>query len=142
MSDPHLLASLYLHFDLPEAAIVGLIRWLICKQILLTQILLELRECTIKVPHSLRDEHAAACRITKPLEHAFVNTTKAGITDPDRVNHHFGSKRLVDSIADLLATGGIVAIRKQNDRLTPGFLRKQVACGRDYGVVDRGSPLP
>src|SRR5262245_58087350 len=78
-------------FQLAEGAVGGFVLRLISKQVLLAQVLLQLREGVFQIASAFREYGASPCLFSEFFERAFVDSALSGIPDADRIDYDFGA---------------------------------------------------
>src|SRR5262245_44676347 len=121
MSNLQILGVLFYYFDfqLPESSVGDFVLRFIGEQVLLAQVLLQLRESLVQVAAAVRKDGAPAGRFREFFERAFINAIKARIADADRIYRYLGAQGFVDRFVQLHTTAGVNAVGEKNDRLSP-----------------------
>src|SRR6266540_3200993 len=132
----------YSNFKLAEAPVGGLVLRLIGEQVLLAQVLLQLRERLVQVARVFREDGAPAGRVGEFFEHAFSDAAPALIADADRIDHHLGAQSFVDRFVQLHTAGGVFTVGEKNDRLAARLFGQHVGGGGDDRIVERSPALP
>src|SRR5262245_51434716 len=128
-------------FQFTEGAVGRFVLRFISEQVLLAEVLLQLRERAVQVAVVFRDYGSPAGRLRELFEHAFVDAVPAMITDADRVDHDLGAQRLIDRFVQLHTAGGVLAVGEKDDRLSPRLFGQHIGGGGDYRVPNRSAAL-
>src|SRR5215475_15893374 len=132
----------YSDFQLAEATVGCLVLRLIGEQVLLAQVLLQLRERLVQVAWAFREDGAPAGRVGEFFEHTFIDAVSPLIADADRIDHHLGAQSFVDRFVQLHTAGGVLAVGEKNDRLAARLFGQHVGGGGDDRIVERSPSLP
>src|SRR4030095_11458791 len=122
------------NFQLAEPAIGSFVLRFISQQVLLAEVLLQLRERGVQVAITFREYGAPPGRLGELFEDAFVDAESPMIADADRVNHALGAQSLIDRLVQLHPAGGVLAVGEKYDRLSPRLFGQHVGGGGDYRV--------
>src|SRR5215467_9669365 len=129
----------YSNFKLAEAPVGGFVFRLVGEQILLAQVLLQLREGLVQVAVVFREDGAPAGRFGEFFEHAFIDAALTRVADAERIDHHLGAQSFVNRFIQLHTAAGVFAVGEKNDRLAARLSGQQVGGGGDDRVPNRSA---